>query len=317
MDGGSGSMPSLAVSIGDLRFKNPVLLASGTCGYGIEYAPYLDLNRLGGIVIKGISLEPQAGNPPPRIIETPSGMLNAIGLQNIGWRKFVTDYLPRLADYEIHIIVNIYGHTIEEYREVAQRLSEHYGICALEINVSCPNVDQGGLAFGTDPSSTFKVTNAVRKATHLPVITKLSPNVTDIRPIAKAAEDAGADAISLINTLLGLKVDIKTRRPELANITGGLSGPAIRPVALRMVWQALKTVNIPVIGMGGIISCNDALEFLIVGASAIQIGTGLFVDPLCPIRVLEGIESFLSESDIEDISHIIGSFDTAMPEDDL
>jgi dihydroorotate dehydrogenase (NAD+) catalytic subunit len=302
-------MPSLAVSFAGLTFKNPVLLASGTCGYGIEYAPYLELDRLGGIVIKGISLEPRPGNPPPRIIETPSGMLNAIGLQNIGWHRFVTEYLPKLTGYDIHIIVNIYGHSLTEYQEVAKRLSDHPGISALEINVSCPNVNQGGLAFGTDPPSTYQVTKAVKEATPLPVITKLSPNVTDIRPIAKAAEDAGADAISLINTLIGMKIDIRTKRPMLANITGGLSGPAIRPVAIRMVWEALKTVNIPVIGLGGIITYEDALEFLILGANAVQIGTGLFVDPLCPVRILEGIESFLNEAGLDDISQIIGSFD--------
>lgn len=303
-------MPSLAVSFAGLTFKNPVLLASGTCGYGIEYAPYLDLDRLGGIVIKGISLEPQPGNPPPRIIETPSGMLNAIGLQNIGWHMFVTKYLPQLAGYDIRIIVNIYGHSLTEYQEVAKRLSDYPDISALEINVSCPNVNQGGLVFGTDPSSTYQATKAVKEATPLPVITKLSPNVTDIRPIAKAAEDAGADAISLINTLLGMKIDIKMKRPMLANITGGLSGPAIRPVALRIVWEALKIVNIPVIGLGGILTYEDALEFLILGASAVQIGTGLFVDPLCPLKILKGIESFLNEAGLDDISHIIGSLDT-------
>jgi dihydroorotate dehydrogenase (NAD+) catalytic subunit len=303
-------MPSLAVSFAGLKFKNPVLLASGTCGYGIEYAPYLDQNLLGGIIIKGISLEPRPGNPPPRIIETPSGMLNAIGLQNIGWHRFVTEYLPKLAGYDTRVIVNIYGHSLKEYREVAKRLSDYPGISAFEINVSCPNVNKGGLAFGTDPSSTYQVTKSVREATPLPLITKLSPNVTDIRPIAKAAEDAGADALSLINTLLGMKIDIKSRRPALANITGGLSGPAIRPVALRMVWEVLKAVNIPVIGLGGILTCEDALEFLILGATAVQIGTGLFVDPLCPVKILEGIESFLNKSGLEDISKIIGSFDT-------
>jgi len=309
-------VPSLAISLAGLTLKNPVLLASGACGYGVEYVRFLDLNRLGGIVVKGISLAPRQGNPPPRIIETPSGMLNAIGLQNIGWRAFVTEYLPKLATFDTPVIVNIYGHSIEDYREVAQRLSEHPGIRALEINVSCPNVDRGGLAFGTDPSCIFQVTEAVRKTTHLPVITKLSPNVTDIRPIAKAAEDAGADAISLINTLLGMAVDVHTRRPHLANITGGLSGPAIRPVALRMVWEAVKTVSIPVIGMGGIMDPEDALAFLIVGASAVQVGTGLFVDPCCPVRVLEGMESFLREEGIDDIRDIIGSLDTSPARDD-
>ncbi|MGA1795200.1 MAG: dihydroorotate dehydrogenase [bacterium] len=309
-------MPSLAVSFAGLTLKNPVVLASGTCGYGVEYAPFLDLNRLGGIVVKGISLAPRQGNPPPRIIETPSGMLNAIGLQNIGWRAFVTEYLPRLSAFETKVIVNIYGHTVGEYREVAQRLSEHPGIHALEINVSCPNVDKGGLAFGTDPACTFQVTEAVKKATHLPVITKLSPNVTDIRPIAKAAEEAGADALSLINTLLGMTVDVRSRRPHLANITGGLSGPAIRPVALRMVWEAVRAVALPVIGMGGILNPEDALAFLMVGAIAVQIGTGLFVDPCCPVRVLEGMESFLHEGGIEDIRHIIGRLDTSTARDD-
>jgi dihydroorotate dehydrogenase (NAD+) catalytic subunit len=243
-------------------------------------------------------------------------MLNAIGLQNIGWRAFVTEYLPKLAAFDTLVIANIYGLSIGEYREVAQRLSEHQGVRAIEINVSCPNVDRGGLAFGTDPSCTFQVTEAVRKATHLPVITKLSPNVTDIRPIARAAEEAGADALSLINTLLGMSVDVRTRRPHLANITGGLSGPAIRPMALRMVWEAVKAVSIPVIGMGGIMDPEDALAFLMVGARAVQIGTGLFVDPCCPIRVLEGMESFLDEEGIEDIHDIIGSIDTSPARDD-
>lgn len=309
-------MPSLAVSFAGLTLKNPVVLASGTCGYGVEYAPFLDLNRLGGIVVKGISLAPRQGNPPPRIIETPSGMLNAIGLQNIGWRAFVTEYLPRLSAFETKVIVNIYGHTVGEYREVAQRLSEHPGIHALEINVSCPNVDKGGLAFGTDPACTFQVTEAVKKATHLPVITKLSPNVTDIRPIAKAAEEAGADALSLINTLLGMTVDVRTRRPHLANITGGLSGPAIRPVALRMVWEAARAVSLPIIGMGGIMNAEDALAFLMVGATAVQIGTGLFVDPSCPVRVLDGMQAFLVEEGIEDIRQIIGGLDTSPARDD-
>ncbi|MGA1843312.1 MAG: dihydroorotate dehydrogenase [bacterium] len=309
-------MPSLAVLFAGLTLKNPVVLASGTCGYGVEYAPFLDLNRLGGIVVKGISLAPRQGNPPPRIIETPSGMLNAIGLQNIGWRAFVTEYLPRLSAFETKVIVNIYGHTVGEYREVAQRLSEHPGIHALEINVSCPNVDKGGLAFGTDPACTFQVTEAVKKATHLPVITKLSPNVTDIRPIAKAAEEAGADALSLINTLLGMTVDVRTRRPHLANITGGLSGPAIRPVALRMVWEAARAVSLPIIGMGGIMNAEDALAFLMVGATAVQIGTGLFVDPSCPVRVLDGMQAFLVEEGIEDIRQIIGGLDTSPARDD-
>ncbi|MBN2372179.1 dihydroorotate dehydrogenase [bacterium] len=300
-------MRPLEISIAGLQFKNPVIIASGTCGYGLEYAPYLDLNRPGGIVVKGISMEPQPGNPPPRIIETPSGMLNAIGLQNIGCDKFVTEYLPKLRDYDPHIIVNIHGRNIDEYKETARKLSEHPGISALEINISCPNVRQGGLAFGTDPLDTDKVVSAVRKETNLPLITKLSPNVTDICPIARAAEEAGSDAISLINTLLGMKVDITTRHPMLANVTGGLSGPAIRPVALRMVWQTVKTVNIPVIGIGGIMTCEDALEFLIVGASAVQVGTAMFVDPQTPVNIIDGLDAFLKDNGMENIGQIIGS----------
>ncbi len=303
-------MPSLETDIAGLIFKNPILIASGICGYGLEYTPYFDIKELGGLVVKGLSLEPQPGNPPPRIIETPSGMLNAIGLQNIGWKRFVIEYLPKLRDYDIHIIVNIYGHTVDEYVEVAKRLSEYEGISALEINVSCPNVSLGGLAFGQDPSFTYKVVYDIRKATRLPLITKLSPNVTDIKTIAKSAEDAGSDAISLINTLLGMKIDIKSRRPSLANITGGLSGPAIRPVAVRMVWQAAKTVSIPVIGIGGIMSHEDALEFLIAGARAVQVGTYLFVDSRCPTKIIKGLNTYLQDNNINSIDQIIGTLDT-------
>jgi len=300
-------MASLEVNIAGLPFKNPVIIASGICGYGLEYASHIDLNRIGGFIVKGISLKPQPGNPPPRIVETPSGMLNAIGLQNIGWEKFIKEYLPRLREYNTHVIVNIYGHTIEEYKEVAERLSEYPGISALEINISCPNVRLGGLAFGTDPASTYQVVDNVRRVTDLPLITKLSPNVTDIRPIAKAAEEAGSDIISLINTLLGMKIDIKNRCPALANTTGGLSGPAIKPVAVRMVWQALEAVKIPVIGIGGIMNYEDTLEFLIVGAKAVQIGTGLFVDPNSPINIIEGLNTYLKDNRLTTINEIIGT----------
>lgn len=300
-------MPQLAVNIAGLRFKNPLMLASGTCGYGLEYAPYIDLNQLGGVVVKGVSLEPRAGNPPPRIIETPAGMLNAIGLQNIGHKRFVKEFLPVLRAYDLNIIVNIYGHSIEEYAEVAKRLSAYDGISALEINVSCPNVTQGGLVFGSDPLMTYDVVYAVKQVTRLPVITKLSPNVTDIKLIAKSAEDAGSDALSLINTLLGMKVDIIRRRPSLANITGGLSGPAIRPVALRMVWETVNTVNIPVIGIGGIMGFEDALEFFIVGAKGIQVGTALFVDSASPAKIIEGLKSYLIKNGFDSILDIIGT----------
>jgi len=269
----------MAVSIGGLRLKNPVMTASGTFGYGDEYAPYVDLNCLGAVVVKGLSLEPRAGNPPPRIMETPCGMLNAVGLQNIGVKAFIREKLPFLRDHDVAVVANIFGESVEEYAAVAELLGRAEGVHALEVNISCPNVKRGGVAFGTDPDMAAEVTRAVKAATGLPVIVKLTPNVTDIAGIAAAVEAAGADAVSLINTLTGMSVDIERRVPHLRNVTCGLSGPAIRPVALRMVWQVARRVSIPVIGLGGIMTARDALEFLIAGARAVQVGTAHFVQP--------------------------------------
>ncbi|MEK7851191.1 MAG: dihydroorotate dehydrogenase [Deltaproteobacteria bacterium] len=290
-----------------LKLKNPVMVASGTFGYGEEYAPYIDLNRLGSIVTKGLSLKPKLGNPTPRIIETPSGMLNAIGLQNVGIEAFIKDKLPFLKKFDIPVIANFFGSTLEEYGEAAKRLSDCEGVHALEANISCPNVKEGGIVFGTDPKAAASVISLVRKSTNLPVIAKLSPNVTDITVMARAVEEAGADAVSLINTLTGMAIDVKTRRPKLANITGGLSGPAIRPVAVRMVWQAANAVKIPVIGIGGIMTAEDALEFIIAGATAVQVGTANFVTPTATIDIIEGLERYLIDNNLADIKELIKS----------
>lgn len=297
----------MAVSIGGLRLKNPVMTASGTFGYGDEYAPYVDLNCLGAVVVKGLSLEPRAGNPPPRIMETPCGMLNAVGLQNIGVKAFIREKLPFLRDHDVAVVANIFGESVEEYAAVAELLGRAEGVHALEVNISCPNVKRGGVAFGTDPDMAAEVTRAVKAATDLPVIVKLTPNVTDIAGIAAAVEAAGADAVSLINTLTGMSVDIERRVPHLRNVTGGLSGPAIRPVALRMVWQVARRVSIPVIGLGGIMTARDALEFLIAGARAVQVGTAHFVQPCACEEVLSGIEAYLERHGIEDVNDVIGS----------
>ncbi len=293
--------------IGGIILKNPVMTASGTFGYGREFEAFADLNRLGGIIVKGLSLTPSKGNPPPRIIETPCGMLNAIGLENVGLDAFLKDKLPFLRRLNTPTFVNIYGNTIEQYAELAARLNDVEGVAGIEVNISCPNVKAGGIAFGTDAQAAYNVVKAVRDSTQLPAIVKLSPNVTDITVIAKSAEDAGADAISLINTLTGMAVDLRTRRPHLANITGGLSGPAIKPVALRMVWQTVQTVNIPVIGIGGIISTDDALEFLVVGAAAVQIGTANFINPHIAIDVIDGIVKYMQENKIRNITDLIGT----------
>jgi len=298
----------MATNIGPLHLKNPVMTASGTFGYGQEYAAYVDLNKLGAVVVKGLSLKPRPGNPPPRIMETAAGMLNAVGLQNIGVEAFLTEKLPFLRRFDTKVIVNIYGETYNEYAKVAQKLSSAEGIHALEVNVSCPNVKKGGLSFGADPKAAARVTRAVKDATSLPVIVKLTPNVTDIAAIAEAVEEAGADAVSLINTLAGLSVDIRTRRPHLKNVTGGLSGPAIKPVALRMVWEVAWRVSIPVIGVGGIMTAEDALEFLIVGAKAVQVGTANFVNPLATVEIIEGMRQFLTALKIKNINEIIGTF---------
>lgn len=298
--------PNLNVSIGKLKLKNPVMTASGTFGYGEEYSEFVDLDKLGAIVVKGLSLVPREGNPPPRIAETPAGMLNAIGLQNIGIEKFIAEKLPFLKKLDTKIIVNFFGDTINEYVKAAERLSSARGIDALEMNISCPNKQAGWSIFGTDPKVTYKVVRAVRKATSLPLIVKLSPNVTDIALMARTAEDAGADAVSLINTLTGMAIDIKTRKPKLANITGGLSGPAVRPVAVRMVWECYNSVKIPIIGMGGIISAEDALEFILAGASAVAIGTVNFINPRAALNIIDGIGHFMNEEGIVNIKRLIG-----------
>jgi len=302
--------PNLEVEIAGIKLKNPVMTASGTFGYGQEYAPFVDLNRLGGMVLKGITLKLKMGNPPPRIIEIPSGMLNAIGLQNVGLEALIKEKLPYLKKFNTPVIINISGDTIEEYVELARRLgevSEEKGIAGLEVNISCPNVKKGGMVWGTDAKATYKIINNIRKTTSLPLIVKLTPNVTDIKTIAQAAEEAGADAISLINTLVGMAVDIDSRKPKLANVSGGLSGPALKPVALWLVWQVFQTVNIPVIGIGGIIKVEDALEFIIAGARAIEIGTANFVNPRVTVEIIEGIEKYLIENNIKDINELVGS----------
>jgi dihydroorotate dehydrogenase (NAD+) catalytic subunit len=295
----------MRVNIGGIELKNPVMTASGTFGYAREFEGLIDLNRLGAIIVKGLSLEPSRGNPPPRIVETPCGMLNAIGLENVGLEVFVKEKLPVLKMIDTPVFVNIYGKTIEEYAELASRLENIEEISGIEVNISCPNVTCGGMAFGAYPETAAQVVRAVRKCTTRHMMVKLSPNVTDITEIARSAEGEGADSISLINTITGMAIDIETRRPKLANITGGLSGPAIRPVALRMVWQAVQAVKIPVIGIGGIMSAKDALEFLIAGAVAVQVGTANFINPRATIDIIEGIEAFLVEKNIANLTDII------------
>lgn len=290
--------------------KNPVLSASGTFGYGVEFMTFYDISRLGAIVVKGLSLRPTPGNPPGRIVETAAGMLNAIGLQNIGVDRFIGDVVPRLEDAGATFVANIYGRTVEEYEAVARRLSEVPSLGAIEVNASCPNVKEGGIAFGATPEGLAGLTERVRRSTDKPVWVKLSPNVADVASIAKAAEGSGADAVSLINTIIGMAVDHRTRRPELSNVTGGLSGPAIKPVALRMVWEAAKAVRIPVIGIGGIQSASDALEFLLVGASAVQVGTANFRNPRACVDVLEGIEAFLRDERIANVGEYRGKLIT-------
>lgn len=299
--------PDLTVNIAGLRMKNPVMTASGTFGYGREYQPFFDLNLLGALVTKGISLKPMAGNPPPRICETAGGMVNAIGLENVGVKAFIRDKLPFLNGLKIPVIVNILGHSLKEYPEVARHLDGQPGIAALEINISCPNVARGGLAFGADPRLAANVVSRVRKAATLPLITKLTPQVTDMGLIARAAEEAGSDALSLINTLPAMAVDIHSRRSRLGRIGGGLSGPAIKPVALRLVYQAAQAVKIPVIGLGGIRNAEDALEFLLVGARAVQIGTANFIRPTAALEIMEGIKRFLTEQGIPKIDDLIGA----------
>lgn len=297
----------MRVDIGGIEIKNPVMTASGTFGYAGEYVEFVDLNRLGAIVVKGLSLEPSMGNPPPRIVETPCGMLNAIGLENVGLAAFVKEKLPFLRRLDTPVFVNIYGRRTEEYAELAARLEDIDGVSGIEVNISCPNVKSGGMAFGAYPESAAEVVRAIRKKTTKPLMVKLSPNVTDITKIAKSVEAEGADSISLINTITGMAIDIETRRPKLANITGGLSGPAIKPVALRMVWQVAQAVNVPVVGIGGIMTAKDALEFLIAGAVAVQVGTANFINPHATTDIIDGIETFLMERNISDISDIIAT----------
>ncbi len=303
--------PSLAVEIAGVRFRNPVLTASGTFAYGLEFAHLMDLHSIGGIVVKGISMKPIKGNPPPRICETSSGMLNAIGWQNIGAIEFVTKKLPYLRKHDTNIVVNIVGFDLSDYLEVARFLNDCPGIAALELNISCPNVKKGGFHFNKDPRDAARVTAETKKASpRLPLWVKLSPNVTDIRDFARACEDAGADALSVINTLVGMAVDVEKRRPKLRYITGGLSGPAIKPIALRMVWETCKAVKIPVIGVGGISTSEDALEFLIAGARAIQVGTANFYNPAASEQIALGLEEYCRSRQIEDIVEIIGSLRT-------
>lgn len=296
----------LCVKIAGVVFKNPVMTASGTFGYGSEFAGYADINRLGAIVVKGLSLKPRQGNPTPRIAETPCGMLNAIGLQNVGIEAFEKEKMPFLRKLDTRVIANIFGETIEEYAELGARCDSIKGLTAVEVNISCPNVKKGGITFGTDPKEAASVVSAVRRSTRLPVITKLSPNVSDIKVMVRAVEDAGTDAISLINTMPGMVVDVERRRPVLATVTGGLSGPAIRPIAVRLVWEACKVAKTPVIGMGGIMNANDALEFLIAGATAVQVGTASFVEPDAAIKVIDGLEAYLVRHETS-LKKIIGS----------
>jgi dihydroorotate dehydrogenase (NAD+) catalytic subunit len=299
--------PNMQVNIGGIEIKNPVMTASGTFGYASEFDDLMDLNRLGAIVVKGLSLEPSKGNPPPRIVETPCGMLNAIGLENVGLAAFVKKKLPFLRRLDPPIFVNVYGKSTKEYAELAARLEDIDGVSGVEVNISCPNVKSGGMAFGAYPESAAQVIRAIRKQIAKPLMVKLSPNVTDITEIAKSVEGEGADSISLINTITGMAIDIETRRPKIGNITGGLSGPAIKPVALRMVWQVAQTVSVPVVGIGGIMTAKDALEFLIAGAVAVQIGTANFINPHATTDIIDGIETFLMERNISDISDIIAT----------
>jgi dihydroorotate dehydrogenase (NAD+) catalytic subunit len=299
-------MVNLSFKIGDLSFKNPVLTASGTFGYGSEFDDFFNVSDLGGIIVKGLTMEPREGNPYPRMAETASGMLNSVGLQNKGIDYFERSIYPKLAEYGTHVIVNINGSVIDDYVALAERINSLEKIPAIELNISCPNVKMGGMAFGTVLSSAREVTRAVRAVYNGKLIVKLSPNVTDIVSFARVAEEEGADAVSLINTLLGMAVDIGKIKPALSTVTGGLSGPAVKPVAIRMVWQVARGVKIPVIGLGGIMKAEDAIEFLMAGAAAIQVGTASFINPMAPIEILDGIGRFLGERGFSDIREIVG-----------
>ena len=303
-------MVQLNTKIGSLELKNPVMTASGTFGYGTEYADFMDINRLGAIIVKGTTLNPRQGNPYPRMAETPSGMLNAVGLQNKGVDYFVDHIYPEVRKFQTNVIVNVSGSSIEDYAQCASIINTLDDIPAIELNISCPNVKQGGMAFGVKPESAAQVVSAVRKAYDKTLIVKLSPNVTDITEIARAVEGAGADSVSLINTMLGMAIDAERRKPILSTVTGGMSGPAVKPVALRMVWQVAKAVKIPVIGLGGICSATDAIEFLLAGASAIQIGTANFIDPSISEKVVDGIEDYLTRHGFNSVEDIIGALET-------
>lgn len=296
----------LNVNIHNLKLKNPVMTASGTFGYGEEFADFVDLERLGGFIVKGTTGSHREGNPYPRMAETPSGMLNAVGLQNGGVERFCSEVYHRIKHLDTNIIVNVSGHSIEEYCSVAEQVDALDRIPAIELNISCPNVKQGGMTFGVDPVQAAKVVSAVRKVYHKTLIVKLTPNVTSIVDIAKAVQDAGADSVSLINTLLGMAVDVERRRPMLSTVTGGLSGPAVKPVAVRMVWQVAHAVQIPVVGLGGICSAADALEFLMAGATAVQVGTANFIDPAVTMKIIDGLEDYCKRHAINDINEIIG-----------
>ncbi|MDQ3013030.1 MAG: dihydroorotate dehydrogenase [Acidobacteriota bacterium] len=300
-------MDSLAIEIAGVRFNNPVWTASGTCGYGLDMAGLIDLNRLGGICTKGLSAKPMRGNAPWRIVETHGGMLNAIGLQNIGARAFVEDKLPELKKYDTRIIPNVFGYTVDEYIEAIRMLEDGDGIHAYELNISCPNVKAGGESFANDARQAAAVTEAVKRVASRPVIVKMSPNVTDIAAISRAVEAAGADALSLINTAVGMAIDIHTRRPRLANVTGGLSGPAIKPIAVRCVFQASRAVKISLIGIGGIATVEDALEFIIAGASAVQVGTANFYDPAASMKIVGGLSEYCSRNGLANISALVGT----------
>ncbi len=299
-------MVNLGVNIGGLELKNPVLTASGTFGYGEEFADFIDLNRLGGFIIKGTTINHREGNPYPRMAETPSGMLNAVGLQNKGVDYFIENIYPRIKDVDSHVIVNVSGATIDDYVAVCEKLAPLDKINAIEVNISCPNVKQGGMAFGTTCEGAAQVTKAVRNAFPKTVIIKLSPNVTDITEIARAVEAEGADSVSLINTLLGMAIDVERQRPYLSTITGGLSGPAVRPVAVRMVWQVAKAVQIPVVGLGGIMNGRDAIEFMLAGARAIQVGTANFVDPSVTMKIIDYMEDYCQRHGVADINDLVG-----------
>jgi dihydroorotate dehydrogenase (NAD+) catalytic subunit len=300
-------MADLSVKIKDLYFKNPVLTASGTCGFGQEIADFVDLSKLGGVVMKGTTLNPREGNDYPRMAETPSGMLNAVGLQNKGVDNFIKNIYPTIKDVDSNFIVNVNGSTIEDYIALTEKINELDEIPAIELNISCPNVKEGGMAFGVSCASAEAVVKAVRAVYSKPLIVKLSPNVTNIAEIAKAVEAEGADSVSLVNTFLGMAINAETRRPVLSTITGGLSGPAIKPIALRMVWQVAQAVKVPVIGMGGIMNATDAIEFILAGATAVQVGTAIFIDPTIPLQIVNGINDYLERHDLSSVHEIIGS----------